>query len=204
MSSEQRRAWIEWQQPTLSITRQCALVGVPRSTVYYEPVAVSAADLELMRRLDEQYTRTPFYGSRQMTAWLRTQGQVVNRKRVTRLLGVLGLEALVPRRRLSTPALGHRIYPYLLRGVSIDRQRLTVARLTQPGPGSSIRRCPNPPGSLETSDGTRIRRRSHCPRCRRPASSAARARTDRGQGSSDRGRVCPTSRPREMLKSSNR
>jgi putative transposase len=89
--------------------------------VYYEPVAISAADLELMRRLDEQYTRTPFYGSRRMTAWLRTQGQRVNRKRVTRLLAVLGLEALVPRRRLSTPAPGHRIYPYLLRGVSIDR-----------------------------------------------------------------------------------
>ena len=68
MSSEQRRGWIEWQQPALSITRQCALVGVPRSTVYYEPIPVSAADLELMRRLDEQYTRTPFYGSRRMTA----------------------------------------------------------------------------------------------------------------------------------------
>ena len=121
MPSEQRREWIEWQQPALSITRQCALVGVPRSTVYYEPVAVSAADLELMRRLDEQYTRTPFYGSRRMTAWLRTQGHLVNRKRVTRLLALLGLEALVPRRRLSTPAPGHRIYPYLLRGVSIDR-----------------------------------------------------------------------------------
>lgn len=121
MSSEQRREWIEWQQPALSITRQCALVGVPRSTVYYEPVAVSAADRELMHRLDEQYTRTPFYGSRRMTAWLQTQGHLVNRKRVTRLLALLGLEALVPRRRLSTPAPGHRIYPYLLRGVSIDR-----------------------------------------------------------------------------------
>ena len=82
---------------------------------------MSAADLELMRRLDEQYTRTPFYGSRRMTAWLRTQGYVVNRKRVARLLAVLGLEAMVPRRRLSAPAPGHRIYPYLLRGVSIDR-----------------------------------------------------------------------------------
>lgn len=94
---------------------------MPRATVYYEPVAVSAADLELMRRLDEQYTRTPFYGSRRMTAWLRTQGYVVNRKRVTRLLARMGLEAIGPRRRLSTPAPGHRIYPYLLRGVSIER-----------------------------------------------------------------------------------
>jgi putative transposase len=121
VSSEQRRGWIEWQQPALSIARQCALVGVPRSTVYYEPVAVSAVDLELMRELDEQYTRTPFYGSRRMTAWLRTQGYAVNRKRVSRLLALMGLEALVPRRRLSAPAPGHRIYPYLLRGVPIDR-----------------------------------------------------------------------------------
>ncbi len=121
MSSEQRRAWIEWQQPVLSITRQCELVGVPRSTVYYEPVGVSAADLELMRELDEQYTRTPFYGSRRMTAWLRTQGYAVSRKRVTRLLALLGLEALVARRRLSTPAPGQRIYPYLLRDVPIER-----------------------------------------------------------------------------------
>ena len=121
MSSEQRRGWIEWQQPTLSITRQCELVGVPRSTVYYEPVAVSAAELELMRRLDAQYTQTPFYGSRRMTAWLHTQGYVVNRKRVTRLLALLGLEAIVARRRLSPPASGHRIYPYLLRGVPIER-----------------------------------------------------------------------------------
>lgn len=97
------------------------MVGVPRTTVYYEPVGVSAAELELMRRLDEQYTRTPFYGSRRMTAWLRTQGYAVNRKRVTRLLALLGLEALVPRRQLSKPAPGHRIYPYLLRGVSIER-----------------------------------------------------------------------------------
>jgi len=121
VSSEQRRGWIEWQQPTLSITRQCELVGVPRSTVYYEPVAVSVAELELMRRLDAQYTQTPFYGSRRMTAWLHTQGYVVNRKRVTRLLALLGLEAIVARRRLSTPAPGHRIYPYLLRGVPIER-----------------------------------------------------------------------------------
>ena len=94
---------------------------MPRSTVYHEPVGVSAADLELMRQLDEQYTRTPFYGSRRMTAWLRTQWYAVNRKRVTRLLGVMGLEALVARRRLSKPCPGHRIYPYLLRGVPIER-----------------------------------------------------------------------------------
>jgi len=121
VSSEQRRGWIEWDPAGLSISRQCAVAGVARSTAYYEPVAVSAAELELMRRLDEQYTRTPFYGSRRMTAWLRTQGYGVNRKRVSRLLALMGLEALVVRRRLSKPAPGHRIYPYLLRGVAIER-----------------------------------------------------------------------------------
>jgi putative transposase len=97
------------------------LVGVPRSTVYYEPVGVSAADRELLRALDEQYTRTPFYGSRRMTAWLHTQGYAVNRKRVSRLLALLGLEAIEAHRGLSRPAPGHRIYPYLLRGVPIER-----------------------------------------------------------------------------------
>jgi putative transposase len=74
-----------------------------------------------MRLIDEQYTRTPFYGSRRMTAWLGRQGQTVNRKRVVRLMRKMGLAAIYPRPRLSTPAPGHRIYPYLLRGVPIER-----------------------------------------------------------------------------------
>jgi putative transposase len=96
-------------------------VGVARSGLYYRPVAVDQETLELMRLLDEQYTRTPFYGIRRMTAWLRTQGKEVNHKRVGRLLRLLGLEAIYPKPNLSAPAPGHRIYPYLLRHVAIVR-----------------------------------------------------------------------------------
>lgn len=103
--------------------RQCELLGLHRSTLYYTPVRPAGADtalnLELMRRLDEQYTETPFYGVRRMTAWLATQGQVVNPKRVRRLLRQMGLEAIYPGPRTSRTAAGHRIYPYLLRGVPI-------------------------------------------------------------------------------------
>ena len=101
--------------------RQCELLGVARSSVYYQAVEESTDNLALMRWLDEQYTRTPFYGVRRMTAWLRTQGWAVNHKRVARLLRVMGIEAIYPRRRLSQPAPGHQIYPYLLRGVAIER-----------------------------------------------------------------------------------
>jgi len=116
-----KRGWIEWENPRLSVSRQCALLGVARSSGYYVRRGEGVMNLELMRLLDEQYTRTPFYGRRRMTEWLRRQGQSVNEKRVGRLMAVMGLEAIYPRRRLSTPAPGHRIYPYLLRGVEIDR-----------------------------------------------------------------------------------
>jgi putative transposase len=105
----------------LSVRRQCALLGLTRSGVYYRPVATPADDLRLMRLLDEQYTACPFYGSRRMAAWLVRQGEVVNRKRVQRLLRVMGLEAIYPKPRLSTPGAGHRVYPYLLRDVAVER-----------------------------------------------------------------------------------
>lgn len=105
----------------LSLRRQCQLLGLARSSLYYEPRPESDEDLLLMRLLDEQYTRTPFYGIRRMTAWLKRQGQVVNHKRVQRLLRLLGLEAIYPKPKLSQPAPGHRIYPYLLRGVRVER-----------------------------------------------------------------------------------
>jgi len=94
---------------------------VVRSSLYYEPVAESGENLALMRLLDEQYTRTPFYGSRRLTHWLQRAGYAVNHKRVERLMGVMGIEAIYARRRLSAPGPGHRIYPYLLRGVKIER-----------------------------------------------------------------------------------
>jgi len=110
---------IEADHPTLSVTEQCALLGLPRSSWYYQPVVPSVTTQELLDRLDEQYTRTPFYGSRRMTAWLRSEGYPVNRKRVRRLLQLLGLETIYPKPKTSTPAPGHRIYPYLLRGLPI-------------------------------------------------------------------------------------
>jgi putative transposase len=91
------------------VTEQCALLGLPRSSWYYQPAALAATTQELLDRLDEQYTRTPFYGSRRMTAWLRSVGYPVNRKRVRRLLQLLGLEAIYPKPKTSTPAPGHRI-----------------------------------------------------------------------------------------------
>jgi putative transposase len=103
------------------VRRQCELLGLNRSSLYYGPAGESAEDLRLMRRIDEQYTACPFYGSRRMTAWLVEQGEEVNRKRVQRLMRAMGLEAIYPKPRLSTPGKGHKIYPYLLRGVTIER-----------------------------------------------------------------------------------
>jgi putative transposase len=105
----------------MSIERQCELLGVARSSYYYQPRAENEENLYLMRLLDEQYTRTPFYGTRKMTAWLQAQGYEVNRKRVRRLLRQMGLEAIYPKPRLSLPGLTQQHYPYLLRGISITR-----------------------------------------------------------------------------------
>jgi putative transposase len=105
----------------LSVRRQCELLGLSRSSLYYEPGGEVAEDLRLMRRIDEQYTACPFYGSRRMTAWLVERGEEVNRKRVQRLMRLMGLEAIYPKPRLSLAGKGHRIYPYLLRGVKVER-----------------------------------------------------------------------------------
>lgn len=112
---------IEPEHESLSLSRQCQLIGLPRSSFYYQPQPESEENLALMRLLDEQYTRTPFYGIRRMTAWLQTQGHQVNHKRVARLLRLMGLEAIYQKPRLSQPGAGHQIYPYLLRGLKIER-----------------------------------------------------------------------------------
>jgi putative transposase len=112
---------VERDHPDLSVRRQCELLGVNRAGLYYEPVGEREENLRLMRLLDEQYTRAPFYGSRRMTAWLETQGYLVNRKRVSRLMEVMGIEAVYPKPKLSQPGAGHRIYPYLLRGTTVER-----------------------------------------------------------------------------------
>jgi putative transposase len=105
----------------LSVRRQCELLGLNRSSLYYEPTGETPEDLRMMRLIDEQYTACPFYGSRRMTAWLKQRGEEVNRKRVQRLMRIMGLEAIYPKPRLSTAGRGHKVYPYLLRGVKIER-----------------------------------------------------------------------------------
>jgi putative transposase len=112
---------IEAEHPVLSVRRQCDLLVLARSGLYYEPQGESPENLALMRLLDEAYTAWPFYGVRKMTAHLAREGQAVNVKRVRRLMRLMGLEAIYPRKRLSVPGEGHKRYAYLLRGVEIVR-----------------------------------------------------------------------------------
>jgi putative transposase len=105
----------------ISIRRQCELLGVSRAGLYYAPLGESQENLQVMRLLDEQYTRAPFYGSRKMTEWLRTKGFEINRKRVARLMELVGIEAVYPKPKLSQPGEDHKIYPYLLGGVEVSR-----------------------------------------------------------------------------------
>jgi putative transposase len=100
----------------LSLARQCALIGLPRSSWYYTPAAETAENLELMRLIDKQYLATPFYGSRKLAKVLG-----VNRKRVQRLMRVMGLETIYPKQRTTRPAKGHTVYPYLLRNLAVTR-----------------------------------------------------------------------------------
>jgi putative transposase len=118
---EEKRALIEPEHPSISLARQCELVGLARASYYYQPAPDSEENLLLMRLLDEQYTRTPFYGIRKMTAWLSTQGYEVNHKRVARLLRLMGLSAIYPEPRLNQPGEPTTRYTYLLRGLSIER-----------------------------------------------------------------------------------
>ena len=103
MSRSQRRAMIDREEPKLSLVRQCALLGISRSSLYYLPTEAGAEDMELMALIDQQYLKTPFYGSRRMTAWLRNHGHQVNRKRVRRLMQLIGLEAIYRRPNTSKP-----------------------------------------------------------------------------------------------------
>jgi putative transposase len=115
------RLWVDPDHGELTITDQCELLGLPRRSYYYDPVPESPENLKLMRFIDEQYLKTPFYGSRRMTAQLGREGHVVNRKRIQRLMQLMGLEGLFPGRKTTIPAKDHKVYPYLLRGLTIDR-----------------------------------------------------------------------------------
>ena len=106
---------------SVSIRRQCGLIGLNRSSLYYQPAGESEENLLLMRLIDRQYTKTPFYGWPRMTAHLRREGYEVNPKRVRRLMALMGLQAIHPKRRTSIPAPGHKRYPYLLRGLKVTR-----------------------------------------------------------------------------------
>lgn len=120
MDVEAKRRLVEPGLAQISVNRQCELLGLPRSSLYYEPVPTSELNLTLMRLIDQQYTSTPFYGSPRMTAWLRREGYQVNPKRIERLMRLMALVAIYPRARVK-PAPGHQVYPYLLRNVPIER-----------------------------------------------------------------------------------
>ena len=115
------RSLIDEDSSMLSIRRQCELLGLSRSTLYYGAVEETEANLCLMRLIDEQYLATPFYGSRRMKVWLTAGGHVVNRKRVQRLMQMMDLEAIYPKPRLSLANKEHRKFPYLLRHLTVDR-----------------------------------------------------------------------------------
>lgn len=117
----EKRLWVDADDPRLSVSRQCELLELSRSSYYYEPARTSQEDLELMRRIDELYMKWPFLGSRRMTLELSTKDFPVNRKRIQRLMRVMGIEAIYPRKRTTIRSPDHRVYPYLLRGLTIDR-----------------------------------------------------------------------------------
>ena len=116
----QRRSFVE-PDGALSVRRQCEILALNRSSLYYESIGPDPEELELMRRIDELHLEFPFYGSRRISRELRSQGLVVNRKRVQRLMRIMGLEALAPKPNTSQPAPEHPVYPYLLRKLSIGR-----------------------------------------------------------------------------------
>jgi putative transposase len=121
MSAPDRRGLLQRDHEGLSIRRQCQLLGVARSSVYRPPRPANDNDLELMRRIDQLFTAWPFLGSRRMTAMLNGEGCRINRKRVQRLMRKMGIAALGPKPRTTKPAPGHKIFPYLLRHMVIDR-----------------------------------------------------------------------------------
>ena len=124
LTLEQKRKAIEPGHKKIPICRQCELLELNRSSLYYKPSGETEYNEHLMRMIDEQYIKTPCYGIDKMTEWFCRQGHKVNHKRVRRLMRKMGLEAVYPRRKhnLSVPDKQHRIYPYLLRNVQIDRK----------------------------------------------------------------------------------
>ena len=121
MSDVERRGLVDHDDPALAVTAQCRLLRIARPTLYYKAAPVGPDDLTVMRRMDELYLASPFYGSRRMAAVLRREGCIVNRKRAQRLMRVMGLEAIYQKPNTSKGHPDHKVYPYLLRGLVIDR-----------------------------------------------------------------------------------
>jgi putative transposase len=121
MSRRQRQAMIDRQGSKLSLVRQCSLLDISRGSVYYRPTPARARDLELMALMDRQYMKTPFYGSRRMRVWLGGQGHLLGRDKTRRLMRLAGLEVVYRRPNTSKATPEHRVYPYLLKGMKIDR-----------------------------------------------------------------------------------
>lgn len=121
MTTEQKRAAVEPENRQVSIGRQCELLGVSRAAYYYRPRPVSHENLLIMRLLDEEYTRHPFYGARRLSDWVCRQGHPAGREKVGRLMKEMGIEAIYPKKPLSLKNKDHKIYPYLLRTLKINR-----------------------------------------------------------------------------------
>ena len=114
LSTEEKKGLIDTASTMLSIRRQCDLIGLPRSNLYYEPVKVSKETLNVMNRIDEIFTEFPFYGSRRIRAVLLQEGWVIGRERIQRLMRQMGITAIYPKPKLSKRDFEHTIYPYLL------------------------------------------------------------------------------------------
>jgi putative transposase len=128
---------VEWNNPEFSIKTQAELLGLNRTGLYYQPVKPSVEEVALKHRIDELYTESPFYGSRRITACLRREGHLVNRKQVQRHMREMGIEGIAPKPNLSLAKLGQQVYPYLLKGLRIDKPNqvwgidITYIRLLQ-------------------------------------------------------------------------
>lgn len=148
MSRERRRNMVDRQHAKLSTVRQCTLLGISRSSVYYRSRATSLEDLPVMNLIDWQYWNTPFYGSRRMTVWLNRQGHQVSRKRVQRLMRTMGLQTIYRRPRTSQPASGHKVYPYFAEAHGLHRTQQGVGSRHYLHPYGQRLPVPGPPPSL--------------------------------------------------------
>lgn len=119
-TTDQKRKLIEWNNQEVSLCRQCELLSLSKGALYYEPVKLDQFSLSIMGFIDHQYVKTPFFGSRKMVAALQRSGYIVNRKRVQRLMKLMGIRAIYPKRSLSQKSKVHKIYPYLLKDIRID------------------------------------------------------------------------------------